>query len=64
MFELGEPCGVEFMKVIASTVQLPEIEESFEESGWASKELVVRGVNVNARKEQITEAMFSYTILE
>ena len=63
-FELTAPYGTEFIKVIASTVQFDDIEESFQQLGSASGELISRGLNVNARPEQLTEALISYTIIE
>ncbi|MBW8003316.1 MAG: DUF4384 domain-containing protein [Planctomycetes bacterium] len=63
-FELTAPYGTEFIKVIASTVQFDDIEESFQQLGSASGELVSRGLSVKARAEQVTEALTSYTIIE
>lgn len=63
-FILGAPYGTEFIKVVASTVQFKDIENSFEILGTTSKEIVTRGLNVRQKKEQITEALISYTILE
>jgi hypothetical protein len=62
-FELTEPYGTEFIKVIASTLQFQDIEEAFRDMGAASKETISRGLNVNAKKKQVTEALFSYTII-
>ncbi len=63
-FNLTAPYGAEFIKVIASTVRFSDIEESFQEIGSASARIVARGLSVNARPEQITEALISYTIIE
>ena len=63
-FDFTSPFGAEFIKVIASTIQFEDIEESFQRIGIASGRLITRGLNVNARPEQITEALISYTIIE
>jgi hypothetical protein len=63
-FELTSPYGTEFIKVIASTTQFDDIEESFQQLGSASVDLVSRGLSVKARDEQVTEALISYTIIE
>ena len=63
-FMLGAPYGAEFIKVVASTLQFDDIEQSFQEMGTASKELITRGLNVQVKKEQVTEEMISYTIIE
>lgn len=63
-FELGPPFGAEFIKVIASTVQFPDIEEAFSEMGRASEKLVTRGLGVKRSDEQRTEALLSYTIIQ
>jgi len=63
-FDLTAPYGTEFIKVIASTVQFDDIDESFQQLGSASGKLVRRGLSVEARAEQVTEALISYTIIE
>ena len=63
-FDLGAPYGTEFIKIVASTVQFKDIESAFEAVGHASGELVSRGLAVNLKKEQVSETLFSYTIIE
>jgi hypothetical protein len=63
-FKLGKPFGTEFIKIIASTKQFKDIEESFSSLGKSSKDLITRGLSVQQREAKITEVMLSYTILE
>jgi hypothetical protein len=63
-FRLTRPYGAEIIKVIASTLQFKDIETSFEEIGTASRGAISRGLNVETKKSQVTEAMISYTIIE
>jgi hypothetical protein len=63
-FTLEPPFGTEFVKVVASTVQFEDIEVAFEELGSTSRELVQRGLGVKKTKQQVTESMINYTILE
>ena len=63
-FGLTQPYGTEFIKVIASTLQFKDIEASFQEIGTASRGAIQRGLNIKAKKSQVTEAMISYTIIE
>jgi len=63
-FELGDPFGTEFIKVIASTSQFKDIEEAFAALGKADAELIERGLTVKQREEKIAEVLFSYTIIE
>jgi hypothetical protein len=63
-FRLHEPYGVEYIKIIASTVQFDDVEEAFTDLGRASKGIVTRGLSVDATESQITETLFSYTIVE
>lgn len=62
-FILGEPFGTEFIKVIASTTQFKDVEQSFQPLGAPSRGIIKRGLQVRQAKEQLTEAMISYTIL-
>jgi len=62
-FDLGEPYGTEFIKVVASTTQFTDIEEAFTDMGTVTKGLVTRGLNVAGKQTQVAEATFSYTIL-
>ena len=63
-FKLGEPFGTEFIKVVASTKQFKEIEQSFKDLGKGSEELIERGISVIQREAKLKEAMLSYTIIE
>jgi hypothetical protein len=63
-FDLTAPYGTEFIKVIASTIQFDDIEESFQQLGTASGELVSRGLSVKSRAHQVTETLIRYTIIE
>ena len=63
-FNLTAPYGTEMIKVFASTVQFPEIEEPFSDLGQAGRELATRGLNVAARPEQVAEALINYTIVK
>jgi hypothetical protein len=63
-FDLGEPFGTEFIKVIASTVAFTDKVEAFDDLGSAAKGLVTRGLNVAAKDKQVTEAIVSYTIVK
>ena len=63
-FKLTSPYGSEFIKVIASTTQFKDIEDSFKELGTASGELLTRGLVVEAKETLTDEALFSYTILK
>jgi hypothetical protein len=64
-FTLGAPYGIEFVKVIASTVQFTDIEESFTSMGKAGEyDGVSRGLSVVQNIEQTTEGLISYTIIE
>ena len=63
-FDLGAPFGTEFIKVVASTVQFEYIEESFEDLGRVSAEMLTRGLSIKQKKEQTTESLSSYTIIE
>ncbi len=61
-FNLGEPFGTEFIKVMASTVQFSDIEEAFSNLGSASRNLLTRGLTVE-QKEQLSELLLNYTII-
>jgi hypothetical protein len=63
-FVLGEPYGTEYIKIIASTSQFPDIEESFETLGKANRSLLSRGLSVTKKKGLVTESLLSYTIVE
>ncbi len=63
-FVLGEPYGTEFIKVMASTVQFTDIEESFEDLGTPSRGLASRGLSIKRTDSQVTEAIINYTIIE
>lgn len=63
-FVLGEPYGVEFVKVIASKVQFDDIEGAFEELGRASRAILTRGLKVSARDNAVSEFLVRYTIIE
>lgn len=63
-FKLEKPFGTEFIKIIASTKQFKDIEESFSSLGKSSKELITRGLSVQQREARINEVMLSYTIIE
>jgi hypothetical protein len=63
-FVLGAPYGTEFIKLVASTVQFEDIEESFEELGASSRDVITRGLSVRQREQQLFEAMIGYTIVE
>jgi hypothetical protein len=63
-FELGEPYGTEFIKVIASTRQFEDIEEAFSDLGRAEGRVMTRGLAVKQKDELRTEEMISYTIVE
>ena len=63
-FVLGEPYGTEFIKVMASTVQFTDIEESFENLGTPSRGSASRGLSIKRTDSQVTEAIINYTIIE
>ena len=63
-FNLEQPYGTEFIKVMASTVQFADIEESFTDIGKATRGLLERGLTVEQREGQITEILLNYTIIE
>ena len=63
-FKLTAPYGSEFIKIIASTKQFKDIEESFKELGTASGKLLTRGLIVEAKETLFDEVLFSYTILK
>jgi hypothetical protein len=63
-FKLGPPLGTEFIKIVASTKQFKEVEDSFKDLGRGSEELIERGLSVMQRKAKLKEAMLSYTIIE
>jgi hypothetical protein len=64
-FQLHTPFGVEFIKVIASTVQFDELEQSFTDLGPVTRGLLTRGLSVTASgPTEKAEALVSYTILE
>jgi hypothetical protein len=63
-FELTEPFGTEFIKVMASTEQFRDIEESFTSLGSSSTNVLSRGLTLKQKKGKLAETMFSYTILE
>lgn len=63
-FAMTAPYGAEFVKVIASTLQFKEIEQSFEDMGPATKGLVVRGLDVKAKNLQTAETLISYTVVK
>ncbi|MBN1699264.1 MAG: DUF4384 domain-containing protein [Spirochaetales bacterium] len=63
-FELTQPIGTEFIKVVASTEQFGDIEESFRSLGLGSSNIVSRGLTVKQKKGRMAETLFSYTILE
>ncbi len=63
-FSLTQPYGTEVIKVIASTLQFKDIEDSFQEIGTASRGAIQRGLNIKAKKSQVTETMMSYTIIK
>lgn len=63
-FDLGQPYGTEFVKVLVSTVPFTDRVEAFEDLGTASNKTATRGLNVTARTRQVTEALLSYTILK
>jgi hypothetical protein len=63
-FVLGEPFGMEFVKLIASTLQFEEIEEDFQVLGSPSKDVITRGLSIRQRNDQLVEAMISYTIVQ
>ncbi len=63
-FNLGYPFGTEFIKVIASTIQFADIEESFTDIGVVTRGLLERGLTVEQREGQITELLLNYTIIE
>ena len=58
-FVLGAPFGLEFIKVIASTVQFADIEESFSDLGSASGQVIKRGLSVRQREELMSEAILT-----
>jgi len=60
----GPPFGVEYIKMVASTVQFEDIEESFEDLGIVTDEFRDKFVTVEGTDKQVAEAMFSYTIIE
>jgi hypothetical protein len=62
-FDLTEPYGAEFIKVVASTVPFTDTEEAFSDLGPASRQTVARGLNVSTKAAQTAEAMLSYTIV-
>jgi len=61
---LDEPYGTEFIKVMASTSQFADIEESFKDLGQASKERLTRGLTVEQRQGDLAEKLIRYTIVE
>jgi hypothetical protein len=63
-FNIVEPLGAEFIKVIASTVQFIDIEAAFADMGQASKEKVMKGLSVQAKKEMVSEALISHTVIK
>jgi hypothetical protein len=63
-FELTEPFGTEFIKVMASTEQFKDIEESFTSLGSSSSNMLSRGLTLKQKKGKLSEIIFSYTILE
>jgi hypothetical protein len=60
----GPPFGVEYIKIVASTVQFKDIEDSFEDLGIVTDEFREKFVTVEAIDKQEAEAVFSYTIIE
>ena len=63
-FKLTAPYGTEFIKVIASTLQFSGMESSFKDLGVVSRKIVTRGLNIEAKGNQITESLINYTIIK
>jgi hypothetical protein len=60
-FVMTPPYGTEHIKVVASTVQFSDIEDSFKDLGKATRGLVARGLQVTGAA--VAETLLSYTIV-
>jgi uncharacterized protein DUF4384 len=61
---LGPPYGVEYIKVIASTVQFDDMEQSFSDLGNATRGLLTRGLSVTTTKDREgAETLVQYSIV-
>jgi hypothetical protein len=63
-FQLHEPFGTEFIKVVASSKQFRDIEDDFENLGGASRSLLSRGLSVTGTAAATAEVLINYTIVE
>jgi len=63
-FVLGPPYGTEFIKVIASTAQFKDVEESFKDLGKVNKGLMTRGIVTEERKGEQAQTLVNYTIVK
>ncbi len=62
-FTLGAPFGTEFIKIIASTEQFADVEDSFKDLGKVSGKAIQKGLSVLPREDKIKEQILSYTII-
>ncbi|MBN2532291.1 MAG: DUF4384 domain-containing protein [Spirochaetales bacterium] len=62
-FILGKPYGTEFIKIIASRSQFEDIEDAFVPLGKGSPDTISKGLSRKQREGDLTEVLFSYTIL-
>jgi hypothetical protein len=65
-FVISPPYGTEYIKVIASTLQFTDMEESYADLGQATRSLVTRGLRIDLKEKdgQAAETLLAFSIIE